>query len=256
MPTILDKIVKHKRLEIAASSISHTEWKSAIADAPPVRDFAEALSGDAMGLIAEVKKASPSNGVIRDDFHPVEIAKAYEKGGANCVSVLTDENFFQGHLDFLKAIRAQCDLPLLRKDFVLDECQVYEARAFGADAVLLIAECLSADDLKRLHDKINELGMTALVEFYEYENLEAVLACNPKLVGVNNRDLRTFEIDLEHSSQIRKEVPGDILFVSESGIFTADDIAYLATMNVDAVLVGESLMRQDNVAQAVRQLMN
>ena len=255
MPSILDKIVAHKRSELEAVTTPLDELKAAIADAPEVRDFAAALAGDGVSLIAEVKKASPSKGVIRVDFSPVEIARAYSVGGASCISVLTDENFFQGKLDYLAAIRNEVDQPLLRKDFVLSEYQVFEARVAGADAVLLIAECLSPSELKELHDLICELGMTPLVEFYEYSNLEAVLACSPKLVGVNNRDLNTFEIDLNHSAKIREQIPADILFVSESGIFTNEDVVQLESWNVDAILVGESLMRQQDVATAVRKLL-
>ena len=255
MPSILDKIVAHKRSELEAVTTPLDELKAAIADAPEVRDFAAALDGDGVSLIAEVKKASPSKGVIRVDFSPVEIARAYSVCGASCISVLTDENFFQGKLDYLAAIRNEVDQPLLRKDFVLSEYQVFEARVAGADAVLLIAECLSPSELKELHDLICELGMTPLVEFYEYSNLEAVLACNPKLVGVNNRDLNTFEIDLNHSAKIREQIPADILFVSESGIFTNEDVVQLESWNVDAILVGESLMRQQDVATAVRKLL-
>ena len=255
MPSILDKIVAHKRSELEAVTTPLAELKAAVADAPKVRDFAAALASDGVSLIAEVKKASPSKGVIRDDFSPIEIARAYSVGGASCISVLTDENFFQGKLDYLTAIRNEVDQPLLRKDFVLSEYQVFEARVAGADAVLLIAECLSPSELKELHDLICELGMTPLVEFYQYSNLEAVLACNPKLVGVNNRDLNTFEIDLNHSAKIREQIPADILFVSESGIFTNEDVVQLEAWNVDAILVGESLMRQQDVATAVRELL-
>ena len=255
MPSILDKIVTHKRAEIAAVTTPLDDLKAAVADAPEVRDFAAALSGGQVSLIAEVKKASPSKGIIREDFNPVEIAQAYAVGGASCISVLTDENFFQGKLDYLTAIRSEVELPLLRKDFVLSEYQVYEARVAGADAVLLIAECLNPNELKELHDLICELGMTPLVEFYKYSNLEAVLACNPELVGVNNRDLNTFEIDLNHSAKIREQVPADTLFVSESGIFTNEDVVQLEAWNVDAILVGEPLMRQQDVAAAVRNLL-
>ena len=160
-----------------------------------------------MSLIAEVKKASPSKGLIRADFDPVKIAQAYASSGASCISVLTDEHFFKGHLDYLEAIRAAVDVPLLRKDFILDASQVYEARMAGADAVLLIAECLSPKQLRQLHDLIVELGMTPLVELYDQANVDAVLACQPKLVGVNNRDLNTFEVDLMHSIRVKAAVP-------------------------------------------------
>ncbi|MEL7496077.1 MAG: indole-3-glycerol phosphate synthase TrpC [Planctomycetota bacterium] len=254
MNSILKKIVAHKRDEIR----NRGPVKYVAPEQPP-RDFLGALcagaQADCVSLIAEVKKASPSKGVIREDFEPVQIARSYQSGGAQCLSVLTDEHFFQGHLDFLKAIREVVDLPLLRKDFILDESQVYEARMSGADAVLLIAECLEPERLKSLHDLIVELKMTPLVELYDASNIEAVLACEPKLVGVNNRDLNTFEVDLNHSLRIREMLPPGIAMVSESGIFTSEDIALMHQHNVDAVLVGESLMRQADVAIAIRELM-
>lgn len=255
MNNILEKIVTHKRAELEAVTVPLTEIKAAVADVEPPKDFVAALSASGVQLIAEVKKASPSKGVIRDDFHPAQIAAAYELGGASCISVLTDRHFFQGHLDYLKAVREVCDLPVLRKDFILSEYQIYEARAAGADAVLLIAECLNPDTLRQLHDCASELGMTALVEFYDHENLQMVLDCQPRLVGVNNRDLKTFEVDLLHSCRIRKQVPDEIVFVSESGIFTHDDVMEIARWDVDAMLVGESLMRQEDIVDAVKTLL-
>ena len=201
MHSILKKIIDHKLVEIEAakSQKSLQDVISAAKDAGPVRDFLAALQTPGeISLIAEVKKASPSKGIIREDFNPVEVAKAYESAGASCVSVLTDENFFLGHRDFLVDIGNAISLPTLRKDFIIDPWQVYDARSAGAAAVLLIAECLDAEPLRELHALINELGMTALVELYDRENIEKVLACNPSLVGVNNRDLNTFEVDLEH----------------------------------------------------------
>ena len=258
MSSILDKIVQHKRIEIASAreAVPLELLLDQISEADVPKDFVAALRAGLpqVGLIAEVKKASPSKGVIREDFDPVLIATEYAFAGANCISVLTDSHFFQGHLDFLRQIRAAVDVPLLRKDFVLDEYQVFEARAAGADAVLLIAECLTPDRLKGLHDAITEAGMTALVELYDAKNLDAVLACNPTLVGVNNRDLNTFEVDLGHSIRIRKQVPADITFVSESGIFLHSDVELLRSNQVDAMLVGESLMRSDDIAQAIRLL--
>ena len=258
MSSILDKIVQHKRVEIASAKevIPLRVLREQISEVDPPKDFVAALRASLpqVGLIAEVKKASPSKGVIREDFDPVSIATEYASAGANCISVLTDSHFFQGHLDFLRQIRAAVDVPLLRKDFVLDEYQVFEARAAGADAVLLIAECLTPDGLKQLHDVITQVGMTALVELYDEANLDAVLACNPTLVGVNNRDLNTFEVDLGHSIRIRKQVPADITFVSESGIFSHSDVELLQSNQVDAMLVGESLMRSDDISDAIRKL--
>ena len=258
LSSILEKIVQHKRTEIADAkqSVPLDRLRELACDADPPRDFVASLRSDLpqVGLIAEVKKASPSKGVIRQDFDPVAIATEYAAAGANCISVLTDNHFFQGHLDYLRQIRTAVDVPLLRKDFILDEYQVLEARAAGADGVLLIAECLTPDRLKQLHDQITQVGMTALVELYDAENLGAVLACNPTLVGVNNRDLNTFEVDLGHSIRIRKQVPADITFVSESGIFQHADVELLQANQVDAMLVGESLMRSDNISDAIGEL--
>ncbi len=260
--SILQKIVDHKRSEISAARerISFDQVKAAAAAAAaPARDFVGVLkqrrAAGSIGLIAEVKKASPSKGIIRADFDPVGIARSYADHGAACISVLTDENFFQGHLDFLRQIRAAVEVPLLRKDFVLDEYQVYEARAAGADAVLLIAECLDGDQLQALHRSIRSLGMTALVELYDAANIDKVMACDPELVGVNNRDLNTFEVDLEHSVRVKKQLPVDVTFVSESGIFTNEDVVMLKQNDVDAILVGESLMRSEDIGAAVKALL-
>ena len=258
MHSILQKIVDHKLLEIASckQNSSLDSVKEAARDGRPVRNFLKALQKrDEISLIAEVKKASPSKGVIRENFDPVAIAKAYELAGASCISVLTDEAFFQGHLDFLIEVGQAVSLPVLRKDFIIDPWQVYQARAAGADAVLLIAECLEASQLGDLHALINELGMTALVELYDRENIEKVLACKPSLVGVNNRDLNTFEVDLEHSISIRQSLPSEITFVSESGISSNAEVSRLLQANVDAILVGESLMRADDIAAATRTLL-
>ena len=258
MNSILEKIVQHKLTEIAADkkAVPFTQLQTLALEADAPRDFVSALRSDLpqVGLIAEVKKASPSKGVIREDFDPVAIATEYASAGANCISVLTDNHFFQGRLDYLREIRSAVDVPLLRKDFILDEYQVLQARAAGADAVLLIAECLTPNRLKALHDQITQVGMTALVELYDAENLDAVLACKPTLVGVNNRDLNTFEVDLGHSMRIRTQVPADITFVSESGIFNHADVELLQANQVDAMLVGESLMRSDNISDAIRKL--
>lgn len=232
-------------------------WDPSVA-APPLDFLASLNSGDQanrVSLIAEVKKASPSKGVIREDFDPVAIAKTYAEAGASCISVLTDEHFFQGHLDFLKAIRDAVNIPLLRKDFILAESQIYEARMAGADAVLLIAECLEPKRLKDLHDLAVELKMTPLVELYDETNVDAVLACQPKLVGVNNRDLNTFEVDLMHSIRVKSRFSDSTIFVSESGIFTHTDVQLMHQHGVDAILVGESLMRNQDVEAAVKRLL-
>ena len=256
--SILDKIVAHKLAEIAAAKVNRPlELVRELAfKAEPALDFVASLTAsNYLGLIAEVKKASPSQGVIRTDFNPVEIAKIYRDHGAQCISVLTDQHFFQGSLDFLVDIRCAVEIPLLRKDFILDEYQVYEARAAGADAVLLIAECLDPQTLINLHQLICDLGMTPLVELYDPRNVDAVLGCRPRLVGVNNRDLNTFEIDLAHTIRLKHRLPDDIVMVSESGIFTNSDVCRLHEAGVDAILVGESLMRAADIGEAVEKLM-
>lgn len=261
MSSILEKIVDHKltEIEFAKQLRPQTQVQSAAERTDPPLDFLAALTqGDQLNrvsLIAEVKKASPSKGVIREDFDPVSIAQQYASSGANCISVLTDENFFRGKLEYLSQIRKAVALPLLRKDFILDEYQVWEARAAGADAVLLIAECLRPDQLKTLYQLITSLGMTALVELYDPANIPAVLACDPKLVGVNNRDLNTFEIDLQHSIRVKQQISDSIAMVSESGIFTHADIELMHQNEIAAVLVGESLMRSQNIELAVHELM-
>ncbi len=258
MFTILDRIVATKRDEIAAAKrrVPASELQLQLSDAPPTRDFFAALAADGpIKLIAEVKKASPSAGLIRDDFDPLAIATTYEAHGASCISVLTDEHYFQGHLDYLSRIRHVVGIPVLRKDFILDEYQLVEARVAGADAVLLIAECLDAKQLAELHAAACELNLTPLVELYDPANLEAVLAADAKLIGVNNRNLHTFEVDLRHTVEVRKEVPADKLLVGESGIKTHDHVAMLADAGVDAILVGESLMRRPDIGAAVDALM-
>lgn len=256
--SILEKIIARKHIEIEERlRLRPLRDLMKLADsAPPALDFLAPLkSAPPIKLIAEVKKASPSKGVIRADFDPVEIARAYQQGGASCLSVLTDEHFFQGSIDYLAAIRKQVDLPLLRKDFVIHPYQVFEARAFGADAVLLIAECLSRQELKSIHQLIRELGMVALVELYDRRNLDNVLNTGTELIGVNNRNLATFQVDLQHTLRLRKEIPAHKIVVGESGINTRDDALLLQNANVQAMLVGESLMRQQDVAGATRGLL-
>ena len=254
MPTILDKIVATKRKEIlrAKATVAADELRRRAADAPAVRDFFAAVAGpEEISLIAEVKKASPSKGVIREDFDPVAIAGIYQRHGAACISVLTDEPYFQGSLDYLRRIRAGVDLPVLRKDFIIDSYQVLEARAAGADAVLLIAECLDDPLLEELHDAIVDLGMTPLVELFEPGNLERVLDAGARLVGINNRDLRTFEVDLQHTLRLRRQIPDDRVVVGESGIRTRADVEMLQSAGVGAMLVGETLMADPDIAAAV-----
>ena len=258
MTSILDKIVRQKRIEI--DLLRQTTSLSRMIDmaeaGPPVRDFTDAIRRDpGISLIAEIKRASPSKGVIREDFDPCVIANLYRENGARCISVLTDEEFFQGDLDYLSQIRQRTETPLLRKDFILDPVQVYQARAAGADALLLIAECLGDADLQELHDLTVQLGMTPLVELYETANIQRVIDCGAQLIGVNNRDLKTFEVDLEHTLRVKQVLPADRLVVGESGIFTHEDASRLASAGVDAMLVGESLMRAQDIGEAVRQLL-
>lgn len=256
--TVLDSIVTQKRDEIASAKLrrSETELQDAVASASPVRDFLRSLqTAQEIGLIAEIKKASPSAGLIRDDFDPVEIARIYESHGASCLSVLTDEQFFQGHLDYLRQVRESVSLPVLRKDFVLDRYQVLEARAAGADAVLLIAECLEGSLLEDLYREIQSQGMTPLVELYEPANLERVLALDPPLLGVNNRNLKTFVTDLKHTLHIATKLPSDILLVSESGIRTREDVQRLKMAGCGAILVGETLMRSPDIGKMVDELL-
>ncbi len=258
MGTILDKIVVAKRQEIEAARQQRTtaDLQAALADAPPVRPFEAALAAEGpIKLIAEVKKASPSRGVIRADFQPLEIARIYQQHGATCLSVLTDREFFQGSLEILQGVRAAVSLPVLRKDFVLDTYQVLEARAAGADAVLLIAECLDLPQMQRLHDAIRELNMAALVEFYEPQNLDRVLDVGATLIGINNRDLRTFSTDLQHTIRLRQQIPSDRTVVGESGIDQRRDVEQLHEAGIDAMLVGQRLMAADDIGKAVDTLL-
>jgi indole-3-glycerol phosphate synthase len=257
MPTILDKIVatKHGEIERAKSIVPESELRARLADALPVRNFFVPLAaGRPIRLIAEVKKASPSAGIIRADFDPVAIARVYEAHGASCISVLTDEDYFQGRLEYLTQIKQAVGLPVLRKDFILDTYQVIEARAAGADAVLLIAECLDDCNLRALFNATCELGMTPLVELYEPSNLQRVFDAGATLIGVNNRNLHTFEVDLAHTIRMRERVPDQCVLVGESGIKTRDDVLRLESAGVDAMLVGESLTRETDIGAAVDRL--
>jgi indole-3-glycerol phosphate synthase len=261
LSTILDEILEQKRREVAAAK-ERTSLEALIARIPsaqkamPVRGFEQAIR-DAVrpALIAEVKKASPSAGLIRPDFDPISIARQYERAGATCLSVLTDEHFFQGHLDYLRDIRQIVRLPVMRKEFIIDRYQIAEARVAGADCVLLIAECLDDVLLNDLYNFARSLGMDVLIELYDLENVPRVLATGTKLLGINNRDLRTFVTSLEHTFKVKQQVPADVLLVSESGIATNADIQRIRSEGIAAVLVGESLMRQPDIGVAVRSLM-
>lgn len=254
MQTILDHIVRTKWQEIAAARalVPEAEVERRLDGLPPARDFAAALRvpGE-VRVIAEVKKASPSAGVLRADYDPAAIAKVYEAHGAACVSVLTDVAYFQGHPDHLKAVRAAVGLPMLRKDFILDRYQLIKAREYGADAALLIAEILPGNRLKHLHREATAIGLQVLVELHDAEQLPRVLDCGAVLVGINNRDLRTFQTRLEHTLDLMPKIPKGVTVVSESGVKSRADMERLAAGGVQAVLVGESLMRSPDIGAAL-----
>jgi len=261
---ILEEIVWHKEEEVdrLRERQSLLDLRKLLDSAPPVRDFVAALrQGKTQpALIAEVKKASPSKGVIREDFDPVAIAQAYEAGGASCCSVLTDENFFQGHIDYLKAIRAATDLPLLCKDFIIYPYQIYRARVNGADAVLLIAAILADKDLQYFLKIIHSLGMAALVEVHTAEEMERVMGLQDvKLVGINNRNLEDFSVDLATTETLLAQwgsalTEREMLVVSESGLHTSAELQRVQQAGASAVLIGESLMRQANLEGAIASL--
>ena len=260
MSDILDKIVAVKHQEVAAA-LARKPLAAMRADAESrvlTRDFVGALRAKiAAGLpavIAEVKKASPSKGILRPDFIPADIAQSYAEHGAACLSVLTDQQFFQGSIDYLKQARASCDLPVLRKDFMVDAYQVYEARAMGADCILLIAACLDDAQMKSLEALAMSLDMAVLVEVHDRAELERALRLKTSLLGINNRNLKTFEVSLDATLGMLKDVPADRLLVTESGITTAADVQRMRTAGVQAFLVGEAFMRADDPGQALAQL--
>lgn len=252
MSDILNKILETKHTEVASATEqkSLAQMREEAYSAPETRNFAGALHAkivaDKPAVIAEIKKASPSKGVIREDFNPSEIAKSYEKGGAACLSVLTDQQYFQGHADYLKAARAACKLPVLRKDFMIDPYQVYEARAMGADCILLIVAALELSRMRELEDTAHELGMAVLVEVHDGDELELALQLETPLIGINNRNLRTFEVTLDTTLGLLKQMPDDRYVVTESGIFTPEDVALMRQNDVHIFLVGEAFMRQPN----------
>ena len=258
MSDFLTKIVQTKKQEVEAAIREKPlrDLMKQADDSPPPKDFVAPLrASPPIRLIAEVKKASPSKGVIREDFEPVQIARWYAEAGASCISVLTDARYFQGSLEYLGAIRKAVDVPLLRKDFIVHPYQIFEARVAGADAVLLIAECLNRQELRGLFQLVQDLGMTALIELHTESNLDNVLNTGTELIGINNRDLKTFEVDLQNTINIRKSIPVDKVVVGESGIYTREDAQLLEQNMIQAMLVGESLMRQSDVPSAVKGLL-
>jgi indole-3-glycerol phosphate synthase len=251
--TILDKILAQKVEEVRQSAAQIAQVKADAYAAPPVRDFVAALHKPTVALIAEVKKASPSKGILIENFDPVAIGKTYAENGASAISVLTDQRFFQGHLDYMRAVRAAVNVPVLRKDFVIDPHQVYEARAAGADAVLLIVMALEDSQLTDLQALIRELGMAALVEVHNEAEMKRALKIGGTLIGINNRDLKTFHEDLNVTAQLAKHAPSDVTLVAESAIRNTDDVRRMGGYGAHAVLVGESLVKSDNMTSRVRE---
>lgn len=259
-PDILKKIVARKREEIGdrATRTPLNQLKDALAHTAPVRGFAKAIeariAGGRAGVIAEIKRASPSKGVLREDFRPVEIAASYERGGAACLSVLTDVDFFQGSDGYLKDARAACALPVIRKDFIIDPYQVYEARAIGADCILLIAACLDDAHLRELNDLAHGLGMDVLIEVHDGAELVRALRVENRLIGINNRNLRTFEVSLDTTLSLLGLIPPDRLVVTESGILSRDDVGLMRSHGVNAFLVGEAFMRAADPGERLAEL--
>ncbi|WP_296593424.1 indole-3-glycerol phosphate synthase TrpC [Methylophaga sp.] len=261
-PDILKKILQRKQQEIAERSkrLPINLLKQLAENAEPVRGFVEAierkLAAGQSAVIAEVKKASPSKGVLREDFRPAEIALSYENGGAACLSVLTDQDFFQGHEDYLKQARTACQLPVIRKDFIIDPYQVFEARAIGADCILLIVAALDDDQLEQLSQLAIQLDMDVLVEVHNEEELHRALVLNLPLIGINNRDLHTFETSLETTIKLLNFIPDETIVITESGILGKEDVTFMREHGVNGFLVGEAFMRADEPGEALANLFN
>ena len=256
---ILDTIIAHKRKELATEQVQVplTALESQVKNLPPTRDFRGAITGrDTVKLIAEVKKKSPSKGIIREDFHPVSIAETYVENGAAAISVLTDKHFFAGELAYLRAIREVVDVPLLRKDFTIDVYHIYQARVAGADAILLIVAALTAAQLRTFMDVAAGLSLACLVEVHTREELAIALDVDAQIIGINNRDLRTFHTDIATTFQLREAIPADRVVVSESGIYSREDVMQLQAAGIHAMLVGESLMRSPDIGEQVRHLVS
>lgn len=259
-PDILLKILTRKAVEIAdrKNLVAVSQLQLALTSAPSPRGFIQSMRNkNAQGLsavIAEVKKASPSQGVIRENFNPTKIAQSYASAGAACLSVLTDVDFFQGHDDYLIAARNACSLPIIRKDFIIDEYQIIEARTLGADCILLIVAALDDQALKQLHQVAIDLGMDVLVEVHDQQELDRAMKLGLSLVGINNRNLRTFETSLSTTIDLLDQIPSDCLVVTESGIHTRADVKLMREHNVNAFLVGEAFMRAEEPGDALRSL--
>ncbi|MDD2540325.1 MAG: indole-3-glycerol phosphate synthase TrpC [Desulfuromonadaceae bacterium] len=262
-PDILRKIVIHKREEVAAAkvNISITELKARIGDLEDVprgfeRHLREAVASDWTAIIAEVKKGSPSKGIIREDFDPLEIAGIFQDNGATCLSVLTDEQFFFGHLRYLALIREMVSLPLLSKDFICDPYQNFEARAAGADAILLIASILDLNTLREFYSVAKEIHLDVLLEVHDESEMEMALQTDCTLIGVNNRNLRTFVTDLNTTGRLARMMPSERMLVAESGINNNDDITRLQADGAKAFLIGEAMIRENNIGAKLRELLN
>ncbi|MGD8912539.1 MAG: indole-3-glycerol phosphate synthase TrpC [Candidatus Thiodiazotropha sp.] len=259
-PDILLKITRRKRQEIAdrLSVRSIADLETLLLGASEPRGFADAiarkLAAGESGVIAEIKKASPSKGVLREDFQPAQIARSYAQGGAACLSVLTDIDFFQGSDQYLQQARDACMLPVIRKDFIIDPYQVYEARVIGADCILLIVACLDDRQLKGLNDLAHRLGMDVLIEVHDAEELQRALQVDNRLIGINNRNLRTFDVTLDTTLDLLPMIPPDRILVTESGILTSQDVALMRRHQVNAFLVGEAFMRADDPGAKLAQL--
>ena len=253
---ILDEIVAEKRQEITRrqTRISLVEFRTRAESAPEARDFTAALRGDTVALIAEIKPASPSRGEIRANVNPVQLAQLYAENGAAAISVLTDRKYFHGEPNNLKAARVGCEVPLLRKDFIIDEYQVYESRALQADAILLIVRLLDDAQLRDYGALAEALGMAALVEVHAAEELERGLTSGARIIGINNRNLADFSVDLATTERLAPSIPADRIVVGESGVFSRANVERIARAGVDAVLVGEALMRADDIGAQVREL--
>ncbi|MDH4227738.1 MAG: indole-3-glycerol phosphate synthase TrpC [Deltaproteobacteria bacterium] len=260
VPGILREIVEHKKAALAALFKEKPRkeriagFEAEIRLTPKTRGFEAALLGEGVRVIAEVKKASPSKGIIRADFDPVAVALTYEKNGAAAISVLTDEKYFMGSLENLVRIREKVSLPLLRKDFIVDEYQICEARAVGADAILLIAAALDKGRMKELMDAASALGLDSLIEVHTEKELDAALDIGAKLIGINNRDLNTFVTDINTTVRLIERIPAEKTVVTESGINRIEDVRLLDAAGVDAFLIGESLMREADIGKKLREL--
>lgn len=258
--TVLDRILLRKQEEVAAckQAVAIDVVRDKAQQQTPARGFIQAIEIKHLSrqpaVIAEVKKASPSKGIIREDFHPAEIARSYEMGGAACLSVLTDRDFFKGHDDYLVEARHACTLPVLRKDFTIDPYQIWEARALGADCILLIVAALEDDLLSELYATANDAGLDTLVEVHTAEELQRALKLDARLIGVNNRDLHTFDTDLNTTLQLKADVPADRIIVTESGIHSAQDVKIMRSQGVETFLVGEAFMRVENPGKGLGQL--